>query len=814
MDIARGREGDHMLTGQSPPPTLRRADVLALAARPDSYAFLSLALRILPQCPGDTELRLHVLRHYAALGLFGPAVEVAKSLPDDVRRLPELTDAIGKFSRLPSGRVSWDELRPRFEANLAALGDRLPERDEIERAWSRCRDAWELYRCGDGNWQISMRDDRGERVWLPGLANHKAVAAATTLPTVEGELLPPPPLFEGLHLGWLFERAVVATRKTFLNYRPPVYVIEPNLLAVAAVLHLHEWAELLAEPRVYVFAGAGGSARFRDLLLADEQLPVPRHCIRMAPWGPPPEPSAGAVVEEIGDKRLSQCHALHDELEAIYAGRDAAWWARRFDEAGPADPLRVQLIVSRHTTYLQYAIRDIAAACERRGLRARILIEKDDSARTTPLCFLRAAREFEPDLYFVIDHFRREYTNLVPASVPFVGWIQDELPNLYSREAGASIGPFDFYIAPHLTDFVTRYGYPASQGLRWTTATDDRAYSAAPMPDDVLAKYRCDISFVSNQSRPPRAFHEDRRRAFTDQPDALRMTDVLYEALEASLADDPRTACADPGTLYWRLKHEAGGQAIPPETDDALVNYYMAPLAELMFRQHTLEWVAEYCGRTGRTLHLYGNGWDTHPRFAAYARGFARNGEELRAIYQASAINLQITRYGAVHQRLLDGLAAGGFFLIRYRPHDVAQPYVERFLAACERYDVRPDVDYDAREVPELADAMTELWRLYGVPLPGESFKVPAGAVRQFKELQASGYRRVAASRFGPYGEVAFASPEEFARLADHFLGAPRERAEITASMRQTVIESFTYGALLDELLPFIRQRLREAAGS
>ena len=60
--------------------------------------------------------------------------------------------------------------------------------------------------------------------------------------------------------------------------------------------------------------------------------------------------------------------------------------------------------------------------------------------------------------------------------------------------------------------------------------------------------------------------------------------------------------------------------------------------------------------------------WENNPRFAKFAAGFLAPGEELRTVYRASEINLQIIETGFLHSRALDGLAAGGFFLYRLAP--------------------------------------------------------------------------------------------------------------------------------------------------
>ena len=63
-------------------------------------------------------------------------------------------------------------------------------------------------------------------------------------------------------------------------------------------------------------------------------------------------------------------------------------------------------------------------------------------------------------------------------------------------------------------------------------------------------------------------------------------------------------------------------------------------------------------------LRLYGRGWENNPTFAKFARGVADHRGELPLIYQASRINLQVSPLGSLHQRVMEGLASGGFFLL------------------------------------------------------------------------------------------------------------------------------------------------------
>jgi hypothetical protein len=226
-----------------------------------------------------------------------------------------------------------------------------------------------------------------------------------------------------------------------------------------------------------------------------------------------------------------------------------------------------------------------------------------------------------------------------------------------------------------------------------------------------------------------------------------------------------------------------------------------------MFRQTALEWVADYCAAHGRTLRLFGRGWERHPRFAPYAAGSVANGRPLRAAYQATTINLQINGYGAVHPRLLDGLAAGGFFLIRQAPFDLLAEPVRRLLQAVERHSICPDREYPEHEVPDFASAIHAVEQICG-QRPAATPRIAADDLDHYFELAADNFRRTAAAAFTRYAEVSFGSKDSFFGRAQYFLERSRERSEIALEMRDQVVRTFSYDALVERVLRFIPSRL------
>ncbi len=792
---------------------IKRLARAALKAE-DCYAYCRL-VPILAEAVGPgapaSEWALGYLRALAKLGLNAAAQQLiegplAPALDDETfRRLAETLRSAA------SGRIAWTSRRPCFSANLKALAARDRELARaVEENWKESAERFELHRCADGVFQVRQSGPAWPPSWFLRLDDHTA-DLEERVNTKTGGFMPPPMIFEGVGLGYEVLDGYRRTNKVFLEASSALYVIEPRLESVAIAMHLHDWREALSDSRFMLFAGPEATKRFAQTFLDDAHLPFPVYQVCLHSWAPEYGPSVGDLLNQTGNGRNEARLALTAQVDQIYGNRDAAYWARRYETADRQDPLRVMFFVSRHTTYLKYCIRDLAASFERQAVKTCILTEKADYCLLPASVQLRAIRDFRPDLLFIIDHLRHEYPGIVPNNVPNVAWIQDQLPHLFRRESGESLGPLDFYIAPNGLGSLGQFGYPHSQGMTWTAVTDARQYSHEPLPEAVLAPHACDFSYVGHQSRPPEALRDEWRQRVKDNAPARRMVDRVHEVLEQSLIENPRAAC---GHRDWVLEEieQTTGEAINEQVRYMLGRFYVYQLAELMLRQGTLQWVADYCDRTGRTLHLYGRGWEDHPRFAEYARGVAENGDQLRAIYQASRINLQIVGTGAIHQRLLDGLAAGGFFLIRQTPGDTYHAPAARLLAAIRKTGFQGDTLYRCEEMPEVAEAWRQARRHLGGSFNAQAFMLPNSGIQRMEELEPHGDRQLAALLFSRYEDVAFGTRNEFECLADRYLDAAAERAALATSMRAAIIDRFTYGGLVEELLRFIRRRLTETA--
>lgn len=774
----------------------------ASTVRSQEYVLLNDALAALPAQPDAVH---QAVLSFARIGLYGPARDLVTDARWGLLQREEYRALLKQIEHAPSGRVEWSALASRFERNCRQLLAARPQLGEFEPAWRALPARSALFRSLDGNHHLLTRGDDGVARGLSSLVDTRGILFDLKLPHGPHAHTCPPYALCDDRFGLLLSRVFDLTRRMLHGFAPRLYVLEQDADAVGAALHLLDDIEPLCHERVELLMGPACVERFKALLDSAPERDLPRHVLGLPATGD----LQARVLAALGDTASHRATAATSHVvdaRQWYASQTTLNWAARF-APDRREPLRVLGLTSRFTTVLQFVMRDLRAAFERKGHRFHTLIEPSDHDLLTPLHIARTVNEFRPDLVIAIDHTRTGQNGLIPDHVPYVCWAQDALPHLMSPRAGESMNDLEFFIAPELHQFVQTYRYPADRGLAWTLATDSTLYSADPMPEVELAPHRCDVSYVSNQSQTPEDFVADYLARSMNHEKGRVLCEWLWRRIESRVRDGESPLSA---TLLLPEARDATGIApSDPGAADLLARTFIHPLSELIFRQSTLEWVAEYCERTGRTLHLYGLGWESHPRLGRFARGVAKNGVMLRAVYQASRVNLQVIGSGAVHQRLLDGLAAGGFFLIRACPLDRLHEPVSTVLGEMNRLGGSTDMTISPTEHPRLAAALAEARYLRGLAhVPTTSGSISSGASRvsseelaHYRDLASSEYRRSAGAVFADYTAVSFSNREELHARLDRYLENPMARAPIAARMREAVLQRFTYDSLVDALL-------------
>ncbi len=421
---------------------------------------------------------------------------------------------------------------------------------------------------------------------------------------------------------------------------------------------------------------------------------------------------------------------------------------------------------------------------------------------------IRAAiDDFRPDLVLQIDHLRHEHGDLFPPNLPFVCWAQDHLPNLVG-DAGKHVGPNDFVLTDGVPTYVRDFYYPASQciGLPKLTSveTASRCFSPGASSGDAAS---ADVIFVSNASRDPAVMLAE--KLAEPMHAAVRLiTEAAAARIQLSFADGQSL------TTYVRIRElvesvaTGMGNRLNRDAVRTIATWLYHPYCDAIYRQQALGWAADACQDLGLSLGLYGKGWESHPTLSPFARGPVTNGPDLHELTRRSLINLQIVPYLCLHQRLLDGLCAGGFFIIREHAADVAPQAMLDLLTANDAGDAATLSEAQAaieEAGPATRGVFASLLQDCRDCLCNSGVEDPIEYVQSLRQIGFLVPGRGVLPRFG---DVSFAGPTDLRDKFKRYAGDADARQEIAEIQRQSVAERFTYVAGMSRVVQAIADRL------
>lgn len=681
-------------------------------------------------------------------------------------------------------------LASRLAANCAALAPRYPALAEQLRAF-RPEGEIHLHAAGDRLDVARRRPDGAVHPISDRLPPTEAQKVARALfPT---GACTEPALAAGIGLGWLWQCLYTAPvhTPTMPGHRPALYFLAREIEELWIACHLHDWQTLLADSRVRLFVGPDAVQQTAAALSTDRLTPWPRTSVTLDPSLWPAGVTFGSMTGDLAPALNAHYQRTTTHLKTLYATHAPTTLP---DALAAGRPLRVMGITSRYTTYLQHSMRDWLAGFRALGHDTRLVIEQADHEVLTNLVYAETCAEYRPDLVVMIDHCRGEMTGL-PDAVPCVMWIQDHLPHIFSPAAGKAQGPIDYCLGFGRQECVDTFGYPRDRFMPARSAVNDARFAVRTSSNH---DFDCDASYVSHASAPADALLADALKR-ADSADSRALITDIFDRLRAIY--DAGGCVTETSQLLDLFRASAASLGLEIGNLNPLTDLFRQRINNALFRHQALNWVADL----GVDLRLYGNGWERHPRFAKYARGPADNQNQLADIYRRSRINLQIQPHGAVHQRLCDGLAAGGFFLIRYCPADVVECVYNTIWEWCQQNDIASDDDLQRRATPDIQKLLGELARLKS----RDPFSLGVPLVHSMAQSADADYANSAKSIWPEYDSVSFDSASSLKARLTHYLANPTERESLTTAMRQRVVDRLTYTATARRLLDFIATDLR-----
>ncbi len=249
---------------------------------------------------------------------------------------------------------------------------------------------------------------------------------------------------------------------------------------------------------------------------------------------------------------------------------------------------------------------------------------------------------------------------------------------------------------------------------------------------------------------------------------------------------------------------ERGRAIADPAVADDLVNLLWDRLNNHLYRHQALQWVADLAKRKDLSFGLYGRGWETHAQLHAFARGVVKPGEDLENLVRKSRINLQLEPFACfTHPRLLNGLFAGGFFLIRDHPFNRLPQRLLEFLAA--------NVSDDVETVAQVRDAIApeNLEQFESLLRECAAMSEQADPVQMTRNWQRAGL--IAAQN--PPGQyldpIFFSNPAGLERNVLHFAADEDLRLRVAADLRRELEGRLSYESGFGRAVRRIEELLR-----
>lgn len=479
----------------------------------------------------------------------------------------------------------------------------------------------------------------------------------------------------GIGDGYLLKSCSLHPPKMLFDAQQPVYLFEPDGQNVLACLTLHD------------YTGENGPiehGRFQ-WFVGPDYMEQARACLIGEPFHAPPafDVSQGLAGDQISAAvrgLLQDFLAVHNALQQ----RVNAYYAAGFSRDGLIDALadrpsrqpRVLLITTRLSSVLQYSTRDAAEGFRANGWDARVFIEPEPHHAPTLTKLLQVIEQFKPDLMFQLDHLRSEWRGAIPPQLPFACWIQDHLSNLTNRQAGAAMTDRDFVLVGMPAMYVERYGYPARQCIELTKLT------RVPQRPATWKSDGDDLVYVSSASQQPEELAAKLTEQFDHSPELGRLVSAACaDQIDRYRRGETLPTLPAVRQAFEQLEASLGMELDHPEMREKVLDALFDRMSNLLYRQQGLRWAAAVAARQKLKLSIYGPGWDKHAEFALFARGVVKYGPDLEELTRRSKINLALEPFLSVsHQRLLDGLVAGGFFLTRDHPSNTLFPELLEFV--------------------------------------------------------------------------------------------------------------------------------------
>jgi hypothetical protein len=234
--------------------------------------------------------------------------------------------------------------------------------------------------------------------------------------------------------------------------------------------------------------------------------------------------------------------------------------------------------------------------------------------------------------------------------------------------------------------------------------------------------------------------------------------------------------------VHRMVVEAAIAQDLPADRARVMQDFLAGPVNDAFCREQAIAWL----DGSGYRIHLYGHGWEEHPKLLPMVHHFSGSADELAMIQRAAKINLRLTPCRVDDPFLASGIRNGAFFAMRFFPQDVIERIYRPLYGYCEQYNIVNDQELVARATPGVA----RLLHFAQTTLGASVFEVHSHFVEELRRGAGEGFIQCPGSLWDEYDAVAFSSRDELLELLNLYLADAPDRRRIAGAMRRRFVET------------------------
>lgn len=553
-----------------------------------------------------------------------------------------------------------------LKANLKALSERDAELSQSIEATMIPEDV-QLAIARDGS--VSFRLDLGEgrRYWL-GHSSVPMIAARANVKRIK-------PGKANLVMGGIGSGVEA---QMLLAKMPPyqaLVVVEKELLHLNLVLRLRDVGQYLANGRLVLLAGDEAENSLEDFYrahsgynLIDQTIAWPWQGLR----------ANHAFAQEV-TRAMQHCgQMITDKINNLLTEQ------QKHDEQSGRIPekieeLRVINCTSSYTPIDVYTSRDCLAGLAAPGATVDHQV-LDRADMVSPAAQLERINKQRPHLIVLIDMLRGDLKLPLPASAMCVSILRQPRAEMFQSESTARLGKSDL-ICPSLKEQAGQLkeaGFPAERIIHLPLAVNTQIYVPVPLSPEDERCFGSEVAIIS-------------ARCSID-PEDYEIRLPTHQQLWGQVAEDIRNAPEryhyDAAGSFLRRAQRCGVELKEQDLRQYFTGLIQNYLGETMQR----DIYAEALAREKIDLSIWS--WSREPQALLrdeapdwsqseagnLAAGTISDGEDLNKLFNAVKIVVHISSTGLVEPYILEGIAAGAFFLVKSHPRDRKEDGIAEFF--------------------------------------------------------------------------------------------------------------------------------------